>query len=78
MSIVGGIINMRSTEWKKKRKRKQTKENRGDYMATQLAPTPVIKGQQAMHVLAQLSKKPNKETEIGLNKILSMFEKSKK
>lgn len=77
MSIKDGIISMRSTEWKKKKQIKQ-KKNRGDHMATQIAPTPMIKGQQALQVLTQLSKKPNKETEIGINKILSMFEKSKK
>lgn len=67
-------MNKRSTEWRKKHKIK----HRGDKMATQIAPTPVIKGQQALNVLTQLNKKPNKETEIGINKILSMFEKSKK
>lgn len=69
-------MNKRSTEWKKKNTKKI--KHRSDNMATQIAPTPPLKGQQALHVLTQLSKKPNKETEIGINKILSMFEKKQK
>jgi len=42
-------------------------------MATQIAPTPVVKGQRAKELYENLQKKPSKSTESGLKKLENMF-----
>lgn len=55
---------------------KKTKDKpRRDNMATQIAPTPIVKGSHAMQILSQLNNKPSELTKLGANKIISMFEK---
>ena len=53
-------------------------KKRRDNMATQIAPTPTVKGRQAMQILSQLNRKPSDLTRLGADKIISMFEKKNK
>lgn len=44
-------------------------------MATQIAPTPVVRGSQAKKILQQALKKPTIKSESGAQKLISFFEK---
>ena len=61
---------MRGREIKFERKRK--------YMATQIAPTPILTGKSAKKVLNQIKMKPSKETEKGMEILFNMFKDKEK
>ena len=48
------------------------------YMATQLAPTPILYGAEAMNVLNELNMKTNEESIIKGNKLIDFFKKLEK
>ncbi|MBM7835732.1 hypothetical protein [Clostridium sardiniense] len=45
------------------------------YMATQLAPTPILYGVEAKNVLNELNRKTSKESIIKGNKLIDFFKK---
>ena len=55
------------------RGRKNEFERKRKYMATQIAPTPILTGKSAKKVLDQIKIKPSKETEKGKEILFSMF-----
>ena len=61
---------MRGREIKFERKRK--------YMATQIAPTPILTGKSAKKVLDQIKIKQSKETEKGMEILFNMFKDKEK
>lgn len=46
-------------------------------MATQLAATPVIKGQMAKAILSEIKNTPSPKASIGAKKIIALFENKK-
>lgn len=46
-------------------------------MATQIAATPTIKGEQVKHIMEQLQKGPSEAEKLNAKKIIEMFEKKK-
>ena len=60
------------------KKGKDNHENLGGIrMATQIAPTPTVRGRQAISILNQLQQKKSKSAELGAKKILEMFDSKK-
>lgn len=45
------------------------------HMATQIAVTPTLKGEQAKYILEQLKNQPSESARMGAKKIIEMFEK---
>ena len=45
------------------------------HMATQIAATPIIRGEEAKSILKQMEQKPNEAAKLGAKKILELFEK---
>lgn len=58
--------------------RKSNKDKRNDKgeskMATQIAPTPIVKGQIARDILAEIQKQPSKESELNAKKLMKFFD----
>lgn len=55
---------------------KNTKDNSWRcHMATQIAVTPTLKGEQAKYILEQLKNQPTERAKMGAKKIIEMFEK---
>ena len=44
-------------------------------MATQIAPTPVIKGSEALKIYLEANRKPSPKAENGKKKLAEMFDK---
>jgi len=44
-------------------------------MATQIAPTPVVRGKEARRILMQVQQKPSAKAEAGAKKLIEYFEK---
>ena len=42
-------------------------------MATQIAPTPIIKGSEAIKIWKEANKKPSKDVELGVAKLKALF-----
>ena len=42
-------------------------------MATQIAPTPIIKGPEAIKIWKEANKKPSKDVELGVAKLKDLF-----
>ena len=60
------------------RERKIKFERKKKYMATQIAPTPILTGKSAKKVLNQIKIKPSKETEKGMEILFKMFKDKEK
>ena len=71
-------MNKRSTE-KNKTTQNNTDEDtqRRIHMATQIAATPTLKGEQVKHIMEQLQKGPSETAKLNAKKIIEMFEKKK-
>lgn len=71
-------MNKRSTE-NKEEQQNNTKDNeqRRIHMATQIAATPTLKGEQVKHIMEQLKNEPSEKAKLGARKIMEMFEKKK-
>lgn len=46
-------------------------------MATQIAPTPTVRGLQAKKILREALKRPSQKSELGAQQLISFFEKKK-
>ncbi len=44
-------------------------------MASQIAPTPIIRGSEAKKIYAEANRKPSKKSENGAKKLASIFDK---
>ena len=60
------------------RGRKIKFERKNKYMATQIAPTPILTGKSAKKVLNQIKIKPSKEAQQGANILFNMFKDKEK
>lgn len=63
---------------KRKYKIKELKKRNGDIMATQIAPTPIVRGPEAVRILKEANRKPSQEAKQGAEKLAKMFEKMMK
>lgn len=54
------------------------KRAEGLRISTQMEPTPVLKGSEALRVLSDVNRKPSKETEKGAKKLSTYFDKMMK
>lgn len=71
-------MNKRSTENKDNIKNTTEEDTqRRIHMATQIAATPTLKGEQVKHIMEQLQKGPSETAKLNAKKIIEMFEKKK-
>lgn len=66
---------MRRRSRRKRSERNEKRKKEEINMATQIAPTPVVRGSQAKKILQQALKKPTIKSESGAQKLISFFEK---